>query len=608
MRPTPPIDFILGLLWCGLGLVPSAVHATPEPVATEERASPAALALWVEVVPGPAQLEPEVIRAAVEQELGLVAHADPGRPYVGKVTIEGLSGPAVSVRYESKDGTTSLERRLALPVDPVRRSVVVSWVVGNLVRNEAAEILSGMTKRSAVDLPDNVTNASAPVPVETLEPADTAPPAVITEQPKAPPASPGATVTTSTASANSPALEPRLGPARVINLAFLSPAVALHRDAAQHAYHLSLGGVYSRIGALRGVGFTLLVDRVEQQTNGTLVSGIWSQTNDSTGFLAAGVGTQSSANLVGTELSGVVTLRTGCVVGAQITGVWATAGESCEALQLGKLRFDGMAMLGLQMAGLVARVKHGFRGAQIAGGVSIANARYEGAQLTLGAAFAKGGFQGAQLAGLGNFSGGTSRGLQFALGLNHHAGDMNGAQLSIGANIAQDVRGMQFGSLNVARDVRGLQLGLVNIARENHGLALGLFNWSKQARLQPTYFFQTPGYHALGYRNLSGRSLGTISYGYDPVRDRARTRFGIGVRQEIERVALGLELGYGWVLDKFSSERTDRAHELDLIGTATLEIVKDVVSIYGGGGATLPVAGVVPIKPSGLAQAGISVL
>ncbi len=580
-----------------------ATAAVPQSMIVEARADAAVPSLWVEVLSGPANLEPEAIRAAVERELGLSTHADSGRPYAGKVTIEGLAGPAVSIRYESEDATTKLERRVMLPVDPTRRSLVVSWVVGNLVRNEAAEILAGIARRPLAD----ATNETAPVDAqnyaEGVEPAAGPPPSAAAPAPKPQPSQPQAATSPPSVSADSPAAAADLGPARVINLSLYSPGVALHSDAAQRRYYVSFGGVYSHIRALDGFALTWFVDHVEKRTRGALISGIWSQTNDSVGFMLAGIGTKANANLVGAEMSGLVTLRHGCVMGAQLTGLWATAGSTCKSFDGNP---DGMALLGLQMAGLVTHVGSGFRGVQVAGASTIASKRYEGLQIAGGVAYAKGGYSGGQLGMVGSVSAGRMSGIQLSGGVNYHVGDATGLQLTGGLNRADDVRGMQLGFVNWGRDIYGLQLGIVNVARENHGLALGLLNWSERARLQPTYFFQTPGLHSIGYRSISGHSLGAISFGYDPLRDIARTHFAVGARAELNRFATGLELGYGWVLESFSSGPSDRAHELDLIGTVTLEVVRNALSIFGGGGVAVPVAGLVAIEPRGLFQAGIS--
>jgi hypothetical protein len=617
MRQSPIFGPVLVIVGLQFGPV---LAAAASPDAGRDSAGPdiASTVIWVEVSPGPAGLEPEAIRAAVEKELGLPTQASPDRPYAGRVFVEGVAGPAVIVRFESKDGATKLERRVALPFDRARRSLVISWVVGNLVRNEAAEILSGMKGVGSSDAAE-VPLAEEPAPgmeqinVSPIEPAPSAPEQATRLTESANPVASDAPKPKANAVTGA---ESDLGRSRIIHLALFSPQVALDRDSAQHRYRLSFGGAYSHLGALSGFGLTGLVDRVDTRMKGAQISGIWSHTKDSRGVLVAGIGTSASGDLEGAELAGVVSLRQGCVLGAQLSGVWAMARNRCELFQQGTLRLDTKGLVGIQIGGVGTYVDGGFRGAQLAGALTVATDHSEGAQISgglnlaedltaiqLGAINVGRDIEGVQLSGSVNLSRDLS-GAQ--LGVINVGRDLKGLQVSGSVNLSRDVHGVQLGVVNVGRDVHGLQLGIVNVARENRGFALGLFNWSNGARIQPTYFFQTPGLQNVGFKTISGHATSSVSFGYDAPRDIARTHFAFGVRTSFDRVALGVDMGYGWVLERFSTGPSDRAHELDLIGTVTLEIVRRWISIYGGGGAALPVSGVVPLEPRGLAQAGIS--
>src|SRR5512145_3312014 len=102
-----------------IGLLLSAPHvfAAPAPVASEPGTEVVPQVLWLEVTPGSSRLDPEAVRVAIESELGLPTSPSTMGPYLGRVQIEGTSGSAVIVRFESADGTTKLERRVTLPVD-----------------------------------------------------------------------------------------------------------------------------------------------------------------------------------------------------------------------------------------------------------------------------------------------------------------------------------------------------------------------------------------------------------------------------------------------------------------------------------------------------------
>jgi hypothetical protein len=228
--------------------------------------------------------------------------------------------------------------------------------------------------------------------------------------------------------------------------------------------------------------------------------------------------------------------------------------------------------------------------------------------LQLGGAFdwAGSGVQGVQIGGAANVSSGDLRGLQLSGAFNIERSTMTGTQITGALNVSRDVNGLQLGAVNVARDVNGLQLGLVNVARHNRGLALGLFNWSEGTRLQPIVFFQNPGYLNAGYRTVSEHSTGSVSFGFDASTARARTRFATGPHFAFDRFAFGAEFGYGWVLEHMKSSPSDRAHELELVALASADVIRNAVTLYGGGGVVLPVAGVVAIEPHGLVQAGLA--
>jgi len=561
---------IQALLSFGLQIGVARAAEDSQSAIPEQAQAHARSALCVQIAAGPQPLDSRAVRTAIESELGIDTSSVVTPATIGTVRVEPGKGAFVTVRYESADGGTQLKRRMALPVDPSRRVQVIAWVVGNLVRHEADEILLSMLHRRekpagdsvALDAPVDTASASAygasnePQTTPANAGNATTPKQQISRVAVKPPP---AWVQKPSKSADSPNPSPDLGPTRFFHAALFSPTLAWPADAAQHAFRLSLGGVYSKVGALDGVGIGWFVNRVEYHSSGAQLSGLWIDGSEHVGVLVAGLATRSRGALSGAELTGLVTLRSGRVVGAQVTGAGAYAGGGVE---------------GAQLSGVFSYSASEVQGVQLAGGVNIAN--------------------------------GDLHGLQISGGVNYQSKHSRGAQITGGVNVATDVDGLQMGLLNVARDVDGLQLGAVNVARDNRGIALGLFNWSAGARLQPTYFYQTPGYHSAGYRTLSGYSTGTISFGYDPSTKRARTHFATGPRYAYDRFAIGAELGYGWVLENMSGAPSDRAHELDLIGTVSVEVIRKLVSVYAGGGVVLPVAGVVAIEPHGLAQAGVS--
>jgi hypothetical protein len=163
--------------------------------------------------------------------------------------------------------------------------------------------------------------------------------------------------------------------------------------------------------------------------------------------------------------------------------------------------------------------------------------------------------------------------------------------------------------VNIADDVEaGGQLGIVNVAKDNHGFAYGLANWSRQVRIQPQYYFETPRFQNIGVRFLTGYSTASIAVGYDEPKDRFRTHYSFGGHLPWWRFALDAAVGYGWVLERFRHGPRDRAHELDARGTASFDIVPKMISVFGGGVMALPVAGLVENNVDYRMVAGVTLL
>jgi hypothetical protein len=543
-----------GIVW---GAPPSEVGGTEQAVEKP--------ILGLHIATAFKSIDANSLKSAIESELSVKTADVPDFNYpLGRLTVDSENGESAVVRFESADGATKIERRILLPKEGRRRVSVIAWVSGNLVRNEAAEILAtyqtktetGVSAKEIVSENASVTDGDTSGILQATESKARTPELTSTAIPKG---------------KSSISLEKRrfvigsdsdftgkFESTRFFHAALFSPKLALHSDARLKRYALSFGGIYSDIGSLNGFGLGLLVDKIENDARGVQISGIWISGAAHQGALIAGIGVHSQGTLYGVETSGLVTMRSGRVSGVQATGVLAISGEGCKIQHPKPTPEDCIAVKGVQ------------------------------------------------LAGLSSYSRGSVTGLQMSSVFNYAQAGLDGGQISAGVNVARDAAGVQVGILNIARDVKGLQLGLVNIAKTNRGLALGLFNWSNDAIVHPIYFFQSPGYHNVGYRVRSGYSTGSISFGYDQPRQRARTHFAVGACTSVRRFGFGIESGYGWVLENFDSGPTDRAHELDLTTLLSVAIVPNVVSIFGGGGVRLPVAGTVPIAPHGFSQFGIS--
>lgn len=166
----------------------------------------------------------------------------------------------------------------------------------------------------------------------------------------------------------------------------------------------------------------------------------------------------------GLEVGGLVNKVRNDVMGMQIAGLVNTVGGNVEGTQIsGLCNVNKGKTSGLQVAGLINTTGEG-HAVQIAG---LGNK-------------VKRDHKGLQIAGLFNHSGGKAEGGQLA-GLFNYSYAEAGAQLAGLWNVAGDVNtGQVSGIFNKAKRVNGSQLGLVNISDTISGVPVGLLNIVKK--------------------------------------------------------------------------------------------------------------------------------
>lgn len=395
----------------GISFTPLAVHAADE----ERAAEPAvASALEVELDVARAGLDLEVVRQAIESELGVPVKLVSG-PSAAPTLVVRADGRRRATAIAKSASGARVERVIELPRDQGQATESLAWLAGNLARDEAAELIAALRVEP---------EPSEPPPPEPEEPAQPPPPPAPPAPPPKPASSPPKPAAASSGKDARPEVDRRAAFdwRRSVNLSLAHP-IALLPDANERTLALELGLVYSELGGLRGAGFDLAVLRVRGPVEGAALSMVFTQTGPVDG-VAMSVGATSSERVRGAQVA----------VGAVVT-------------------------------------KDAVEGAQASVGASIAGGHVSGAQLSVGANVANGDVAGAQVTVGGNLARGTVRGAQLAVGLNL-AGDVPGLQLGL-VNIGKNVDGLQLGLINVADEVDGLSLGLVNVARGMRVQAVG---------------------------------------------------------------------------------------------------------------------------------------
>ena len=103
--------------------------------------------LAVEVLPDSAEIDPAALRAAVARELDspVVAPADAASPaFTVVVSVDRARGELV---VERRDAGSGMSRRVPLPADRAEALRIAVFLIGNLARDEASDVLHDLAPR-----------------------------------------------------------------------------------------------------------------------------------------------------------------------------------------------------------------------------------------------------------------------------------------------------------------------------------------------------------------------------------------------------------------------------------------------------------------------------
>jgi hypothetical protein len=295
-----------------------------------------------------------------------------------------------------------------LPKDEARSLETLAYLVGNLARDEASELLAEIAPAPG----EGANDVPPPPPPPPAAPAEPKPaPSAAAPKPAPPPPAPAV---------------PKLLESKrfAANVSLYYPLTARpHTE--QWRLNLELGVAYSRVGAINGAAFNLGYLRVDRALDGFGGSLFWTRTGDVRGIAGSWLVAEGYGRLKGIGFATLVNHREGNVEGLQASLLVATGGD----------------VLGIEGAPLVV-VGRDIQGFQGSAGVSVGRD-----------------VQGAQL-GLVDVARDV-RGVE--LGIVDAARDVQGAQLGF-VNVGRRVNGLQLGLVNISDEIHGGALGLVNVA------------------------------------------------------------------------------------------------------------------------------------------------
>lgn len=542
----------------GAQLVPSLGLAQVPDSAPASEASVQARTVRLVFKPGNSGVDTAKLVQALRKELGVAITTDPAAKAGGgtlTLDLEASQGYVLG-EFTAVDGKKTV-RLLARPDDADRSIEVMALLAGNLVRNEASELLEALAKAREAEAAASAAAEPPPPP----KPEATKPP-----KPSAKP-KPATRKAAGKKTKPEPKWQPKhpLKDGGFINLSLAHP-ITLQPKSEHLSVVMELGLFYSRIGETRAFALNPFVLRNDERAQGAQLAGIFAYAERLEGAQLSGV-VGMGRHIEGAQLAGAVNLSRGPMYGAQ--GAGAVNGS------LGKVE-------GVQGAGAVNFATADLDGVQVAGAGNYVRRDLEGVQLA-GAANGVGGVaEGGQVAGVANVADGVE-GFQTAGILNLSLGKLDGFQAGIVNTVFGPIEGAQVGLINVGGgSVKGLQLGLVNVAGEVKGTSIGLVSIAKNGRVQPTFWVASGKRINAGVSFEVGPVYSLPFFGADAYGDR-RYEWGVnlGLRARLERVFAGLEAGYSSEQKQFDQAITPIERGRLLGG---IELIEQTLSIFGGVG------------------------
>lgn len=407
-----------------------------------------------------------VVGAALAKELGVDVAVVDGTCDVPCLDVAIDGKHTATIMFAPRSGSPRA-RSVALGNDTSQWPLVITLLAGNVVRDEAQDVLAGLPSRDLPRPPDagpvpgdvppapEAAPADAPAPAAAAEPAPEVAPALEPEPPGSGPVTWPEPIFTP-GPPPSPRLAPEPEPVREHRWLGLGLVPGLSTDLTHIGsvrHFLSIDLLVGVSGGSSGLSFSGIADIERGLVAGFQVGGVVAVARRVAGTQVAGVAAVAG-DLDGVQIAGTAAVADR-VDGVQIAGVAAVSRSSADT-QVGGVAAVARGNAGTQVGG-VAAVAGGDVGFQV-GGVA-ATARGNAGVQVAGVAAVAGGNANFQVGGVASVARGTAN-IQIA-GL---------------VNVAHRVRGIQLAPINVAHEVDGIQIGVINVGGSTDGFSFGLIN------------------------------------------------------------------------------------------------------------------------------------
>lgn len=296
----------------------------------------------------------------------------------------------------------------------------------------------------------------------------------------------------------------------------------------------------------------------------------------------------------GVDINGIVGRVRRGVVGLQASGIYSQIeGEFRGVAVSGAANYVESDAAGVQLAGLVNFVRADFTGAQFANLFNYVEGEVVGAQATALFNLNDGDVRYFQYSSIANAVAGNFTGAQTAIGVNYVNENLVGGQLAL-ANFAKSMTGVQIGVGNAAGSAKGIQAGFINIANQLDGIPIGVINhvrdgggadWvtyaSNLAAVSTgvrTSYRRFYSFFAIGVGDLQDERNGTAFLSW---------HYGYGI-PVATRYKVGFDLGFVHIMPQSSTDPAvnTKAH-FAIQGRAIVEVAfSERFKLFGGGGVS----------------------
>jgi hypothetical protein len=382
-------------------------------------------------------LDADAMAKALASELGVAVDVADGACNVPCLDVAVDGKHTATVLFSPRSGG-SRSRSVALGTDTAQWPLVITLLAGNVVRDEAQDLLAGLPGELGAPAPD-ANPGDVPAP-----PADA--PGPITH-----PAQVTAVPVPVIAASNEPADEPREH--ALVSIGFVPVLSTDLTHVGSVTHFLSFNALVGVSGGSSGLAASGLVDVQRGVVGGVQFAGIASL----------------ARRVAGTQAGGIAAVA-GDVDGVQVAGI-AAAADRIDGVQAAGIATVARASADLQLAGIAAVARRS-ASSQFAGiaAVSGGDASLQGGGI---AAVARGN-AGVQAGGIAAVAAGDAH-VQ-AAGITNVARGTAHIQVAGLVNVAGQVNGLQLAPINVSHGGDGVQLGVINVGGSPEGFSFGLIN------------------------------------------------------------------------------------------------------------------------------------